>query len=115
MTKFWTNILPVLLVVMIGCLLYAINETDKETDRMNKDLQDLKLYQQSIEDSIQKLNALNKMYEAQINSYKDSLDTLSKVKQKIITKYRDQKDFVINSADVNQLDSVIRTNAGIGR
>ena len=115
MTKFWTNILPIILVFFAGYVLYSLYNKDKQTVRMSKDLQNLKLYQQSVEDSIQKINALNKMYDVQINAYKDSLEILSKVKNKIITKYRDQKDFVINSADVNQLDSVIRTNAGIRR
>lgn len=115
MRQFLTNILPVILAIFAIYLIYTLIDKDKETSRVTKDLQDLKIYKQSIEDSIQKISKLNEVYDNQVKAYKDSLDTLIKVKEKITIKYRDQKDFVINSADINQLDSVIRANAGIAR
>ena len=64
-------------------------------------------------DSVRVLNKVNDSLNQSITIYKDSLEALSKYKSKVIIKYRDQKNFV-NDANINQLDSIIRSNTTIG-
>ena len=103
----------IILVMMTTILSLSLYRMDAELDRTKTDLDGLKRDKQAIQDSILKLNALNKMYDNNIIMYRDSLAALSKVKQKTIIKYRDQKKFV-NDANIHQLDSIIRANTTIG-
>jgi len=103
----------IILAMMTAILLFSLYKTDADLDRTKTDLDGLKRDKQVIQDSILKLNALNKMYDNNIVIYRDSLAALSKVKQKTIIKYRDQKKFV-SDANIHQLDSIIRANTTIG-
>jgi hypothetical protein len=106
-------VIMVLLAIIIIILSLRLINSDTELDRSKNDLDNLKRDKQIIQDSILKLDSLNKMYNNDIVIYRDSLEVLSKVKQKTIIKYRDQKKFV-SDATIHQLDSIIRANTTIG-
>jgi hydroxylamine reductase (hybrid-cluster protein) len=63
-------------------------------------------------DSIAKLDSQINSQMKRISGYEKVIDSLNSLPVKIKIKYRDQKA-VIPSATVLQLDSIIRTNAGL--
>jgi len=69
---------------------------------------DVKTYK----DSIAKLDSQITSQMRRISTYEKVIDSLNSLPAKIKIKYRDQKAFV-PSATILQLDSIIRTNAGL--
>lgn len=66
----------------------------------------------SYKDSIAKLDLKITSQMRKISNYEKIIDSLNSLPAKIKIKYRDQKAFV-PSATILQLDSIIRTNAGL--
>ena len=67
---------------------------------------------QKYKDSIAKLDSQINSQMKRITNYEKTIDSLNTLSPKIKIKYRDQKALV-PSATVLQLDSIIRTNAGL--
>jgi hypothetical protein len=63
-------------------------------------------------DSIKKLNALILVDEKMVASYEKTIDSLKTLPEKIKIKYYEQKSKIPN-ASVAELDSIIRSNAGL--
>lgn len=63
-------------------------------------------------DSIKKLNALILIDEKMVSSYEKTIDSLKTLPEKIKIKYYEQKSKIPN-ASVVELDSIIRSNAGL--
>lgn len=95
--------LTILVITML--LLVYIKQPSYVQDTLHSDIQKYK-------DSIAKLDSQISFHVKKISTYEKTIDSLNSLPAKIKIKYRDQKASV-PSATVNQLDSIIRANAGL--